>query len=121
MRHRHEPALRVDAVDRLLGREVALDGLLEEQPDDLALAGRDLLADDHPEAVREVAEAERALDSVVVRREDDVEAGGLDRERLHGDRCPAVRRVLAVRVHVDLDGPFGRRAAHFSARPSARA
>src|SRR5205085_6453704 len=53
--------------------------------DDLAVARRDLLADHDPEAVGLLAEPERTLDRVVIGRAHDVEAGGLDRERLDSD------------------------------------
>jgi hypothetical protein len=36
--------------------------MLEEQADELALARRDLLADDHPEPVGELAQPEGALE-----------------------------------------------------------
>ena len=91
MRHRHEAALGVDPVDRLLGGEITRDGLLEEQPDDLAVPRGNLFADDDPEAIRQIAEPQRALDRVVVRREDDVEPGRLDRQCLHRDRRAAIR------------------------------
>src|SRR3954471_4411714 len=39
VRNRHDAALIVDALDRLLAREAARDRSFEEQPDDLAVAG----------------------------------------------------------------------------------
>src|SRR5206468_8030647 len=103
MRHRDEATLIVDPRDRLLRAEVARDRLFQEQTDDLAIAAADLFADDHAEAVGELAQAQRALDRVVVGRAHDVQPSRLDRRRLHAERRAAVRRVLAVRVHVDLD------------------
>src|SRR5256885_7266637 len=62
MRHRHDAALIVDARDGVLGREVARDRLLEEEPDDLAITAGDLLAADPANAAGDLTHPERSLD-----------------------------------------------------------
>src|SRR5674476_1684241 len=51
MRHVHDAALRLDGGDRLGERHATGDRPLQEQADDLAFAGLDLLPDDHTHAV----------------------------------------------------------------------
>src|SRR5205807_813322 len=111
MRHRHDAALIVDARDGVLGREVARDGLLEEEPDDLAIAAGDLLADDHADAVGDLTHPERSLDRVVIGRAHDIDTGRPQSGQLRLERRATVGAVLAVRVHVELD------AAHAGVRP----
>src|SRR6185503_12416473 len=117
MRHGDDAALLVDASDRLLRREVARHGLLEEEADDLAVSARDLLAHDHAHAVGDLAEAERALDGVVIGRAHDVDARGHKGRGLRLQGRAAVRRVLAVRVHIDLDALTGH-VRHDTASPA---
>src|SRR5688500_14061850 len=107
MRDAHEPALFPDTGDRLLAGQPWGDRSFEEETNDVAVGARDLLADDEPVAVRELAQPQRAPDRVVIGREHDVEAGLLDARSLDADRREAVRRCLAVRVHVDADPPRG--------------
>src|SRR5438105_2137228 len=89
--------------DAVVPREVARDLALEEEPDQLAVARADLLADDDAEALSHLAQPERAGDDVVVGRADDVEARRTDRPGLFRERRAAVGRVLRMRVHVDAD------------------
>src|SRR6266513_1774754 len=46
MRNVGQPALLVDEIDAVIGRETRRDLLLEVQADELAVGGRDLFADD---------------------------------------------------------------------------
>src|SRR5687767_738840 len=103
VRHGDETALIVDTRDRLFRGQAARDLLLEEETDDLAVPATDFLTDDHPKAVGQLAEPQRALDRVVIGRADDVQPRGLDRGGLPLQRRAAVGRVLAVRMHIDLD------------------
>src|SRR5438552_4891820 len=103
MRHDDHAALLAYPGDRLLAGEVARDLALEEEPDQLAVARADLLADDDAEALSHLAQPERAGDDVVVGRADDVEARRTDRPGLFRERRAAVGRVLRMRVHVDAD------------------
>src|SRR5438552_2245178 len=103
MRDDDKPALVVDTRDRLFPGQIARDGALEEQPDDLALTRADLLADDHTKAVRQLAQPEPSVDRVVVGRADHVDARRAHSACLLGDRRATVRRSLAVRVHVHAD------------------
>ena len=105
MRHDDHAALLAYPGDRLLAGEVARDLALEEEPDQLAVARADLLADDDAEALSHLAQPERAGDDVVVGRADDVEARRTDRPGLFRERRAAVGRVLRMRVHVDADAP----------------
>src|SRR5688572_11278491 len=101
VRYRDETALIVDTRDRLFRGQAARDLLLEEETDDLAVPAADFLTHDHPKAVGQLAEPQRALDRVVIGRADDVQPRGLDRGGLPLERRAAVGRVLAVRMHVD--------------------
>ena len=113
MRHVDEAALALDLGDRLLERQPARDLLLDEEPDDLALARRlDLLGEDHLDAVlRALACAsiapEISLWSVMAIAPRPALAR---RRQQHLDRRRAVVAVVGVHVQVDVDQ-----------RPAARA
>src|SRR5438552_647518 len=107
MRHRDEATLIVDPRDRLLRAEVARDRLFQEQTDDLAIAAADLFADDHAEAVGELAQTQRALDRVVVGRAHDVQPSRLDRRRPRA--APSSwRSVASSRRPANVMFPIGR-------------
>src|SRR5258705_8590267 len=103
VRDRDEAALIVDAPDRLFRRKPARDRFVQKETDDLAVAAADLLPNDHAEAVGNLAKPQRALDRVVIGRAHNVQSGGLDRGGLRRKGRAAIRRVLAVRMHIDLD------------------
>ena len=65
VRHVDQAALLLDARDRFARREAARDVLLQEEADDLALLGKDLLAHDNGER-SPLLEREGAVDFVVV-------------------------------------------------------
>ena len=82
----------------------ALDLLLDEEADHLALVGGlHLLGDDHLDPVRALGCLERPRDLVVVRDRDRPEPGGLGRLEQHVHRRGAVVRVVGVHVEVDVD------------------
>src|SRR5712691_5918504 len=100
VRDDHHSALVVDARDRLFAAQIARDGALEEEADDLAVTRADLLPDDDAKTLGELAQPQPAVDGVVVRGADDVDAGRTHAASLLGERRATVRRSLAVRVHV---------------------
>src|SRR5688500_2396968 len=98
VRDADQAALAVDLVGGLVRAEAARDGLGEEHADDLAVGGRDLLAQDDGQPVGQshlgdlVADGDRALDVVVVRHGNMREAaldGLLDELLLGTDRGAA--------------------------------
>src|SRR6267378_3614304 len=98
-----DAVLLVDGVDGRGRGHPGLDGPLEEETDDVAVAARDLLSDDHVQlraAGRVLGRAQRAFDGVVVRDRDHVEADAMTRmlHKLDGSR-PA---VAGVRVGVEV-------------------
>ena len=106
MRDVHDPALRPDRPRRVVGLQTDRDALVEEQADDLAGVGAQLLADDHA-ARQAIGELDRALDRVVIGDAQHVDARLGDRRR---DLVGRRRRVAAphrVAVHVDAH-PTGR-------------
>ena len=110
MRDIDDPALALDLRDGLLEAQTARDLLLDEQADDLALAGGlDLLADDHLDgwvgtgSKRLRARLERARDLVVVGHGDRAEALLARGRQQHLDRRGAVVGVVGVHVQVELD------------------
>jgi hypothetical protein len=67
VRDPHQAALFADGRDRLLGRQERRDGRRQEQADEVALVGLDLLADQDRQSRRSgFARLEGALDPVVV-------------------------------------------------------
>src|SRR5712692_2662537 len=107
MGHRDEPALIFDALDGLLSGEIARDRPFQEQSDDLAVARRHFLADDHTKPVGDLPEPQSALDGVVIRRAHHVDPRRLERPRLRREGRAAVGRVLAVGMHVESDPALG--------------
>ena len=112
-----EAALLVDLADRRAEAPHRLHALLEEQRDEMAAEGRDLLADDHLRPVAEVAGhrpgGDRGVDPLVVGDRDDVEVGrALDEVEDRGDPVDAVRRE-AVDVEIGSAEALGH-AAGFS-------
>ena len=95
MRHVDQAALAADLGDRLRHRHPALDLLLEEEPDHLALVGGlHLLGDDHldpADPLGDLARLERAGDLVVVGDRDRAEAALLRRLQQDLDGRRAVR------------------------------
>ena len=100
-----EPTLGLDRHGGFLGRQLLRDDLLEEETDQFAFAGEDLLADNH--LLAGIHERPRPVDRVVVGQNDRGEAelpataGYFDRGN------PAVERGRAVQVEVypDQRGP----------------
>src|SRR5690349_11146272 len=105
MRHDDNAALIVDARDRLLTRSIARHRMFQEEADDLPVARADLLSDDHAKPVRHLAQPQRALDGVVVRRADDIDGRVAQGPRLLCEGSPAIGRILGMRVRVDAYPP----------------
>ena len=104
MRHVHEGALLLDARERLVEAQLGRYPLLQEQPDDLALPGLDLLRhDDERIALGQFAGPQGALDLVVVGDGDGAQAdlpGGAD-DGLHGVLGVLGEGGVHVQVGVD--------------------
>src|SRR3972149_7632361 len=108
MRDDDEAALFMDAADGLLRRHASRHQLLEEEADNLALGRLHLLADDDLEAaaglLRQLLDDEGALDLVVVRDGDAVDAlaqAALDERARADDGVAGVVR-MAVEVGAQL-------------------
>src|SRR5262245_22061967 len=108
MRRDGEPALVVDDLDGLERREAGRHELLEEETQEVAVEGADLLA--HHDIDTELGTGERPLpgaerspDLVVIRDGDDVEAP-LDSVT---DRLGTLRTVAPHRVHVQVGAAVG--------------
>ena len=112
-----EAALAADLGDRLGHRHPALDLLLDEEADHLALlGGLHLLGDDHldPELVGDLARGERAGDLVVVGDRDRSEPGARGRSR-------AASRPVSRSRRSGRCACAGRRGSRGGARPCGAA
>jgi hypothetical protein len=102
VRDADQPALLADGHDRFRDRQAGRDRPLEEDGDEVAVGGPDLLADDDRQAVgRGLASPERTLDSIVI---GDREVGQAAGRRSADDglrRGQAVEARARVTVEVD--------------------
>jgi hypothetical protein len=103
-----EPALIVDAGDRLERGQSRRNRLLEPEPDEVTVTRADLLAHHHVHAQLRMRERELAggagpADLVVVGDRDDVDAAG---GRAH-DRLGTLGAVAPDRVRVEIRAPRG--------------
>jgi len=103
-----QAALSVDPVQGLLRVQPGLDLLGQEESDDLAFAGLDLLAGDGQPGMQ-AAQLERPGGGVVVGERDPVEADFAAPRDQVGEAGLAVGRVVAVEVEVDAERQRKRR------------
>src|SRR5712691_2223134 len=116
MHRDRQPALVVDRVHCRGGRHARPDAALEKQADDVAVAARNLLADDNIEAAsraRILGRAQRALDGVVVCHPDHVEPC---RPRAVDELMWLRPSVAERRVHVEVGPTPGRHGCTSYAR-----
>lgn len=93
-----EPALLLDGGDRFLRRQSAGDGRIQEQPDELAFRGQNLLSDDRE--LTGINEGLRPVDSIVIGQDDGGEAKLPAATSDLKWRHPAIKGGRAVQVHV---------------------